>query len=54
MPDVTTLTDTNVAAARITNGMDMVAVYMRQRWPGQLSDLVVYGADIVVRPAEIE
>lgn len=34
--------------------MDMVAVYMRQRWPGQLSDLVLNGADLQVRPAELE
>ncbi|KAF2871398.1 ThiJ/PfpI family protein [Massariosphaeria phaeospora] len=38
----------------ITNGMDMVAVYMRQRWPGALSDTVLTMADVVIRPQEYD
>ncbi|CAI6310647.1 unnamed protein product [Periconia digitata] len=34
----------------ITNGMDMVAVYLRKRWPGVLSDTVLAMADVEVRP----
>ncbi|KAF1951524.1 class I glutamine amidotransferase-like protein [Byssothecium circinans] len=36
----------------ITNGMDMVAVYMKNKWPGPLSDTVLALADVEVRPAE--
>ena len=36
----------------ITNGMDMVAVYMKQRWPGALSDTVLEMAEVVIRPQE--
>lgn len=32
--------------------MDMVAVYMRQRWPGTLSDTVLAMAEVEPRPQE--
>ncbi|PVH99910.1 ThiJ/PfpI family protein [Periconia macrospinosa] len=35
----------------ITNGMDMVGWYMRERWP-ELADIVLKMADVDVRPAE--
>ncbi|PSN72221.1 ThiJ/PfpI family protein [Corynespora cassiicola Philippines] len=34
----------------ITNGMDLVAVYMREKWPGVVSDVVIKLADVNVRP----
>ncbi|KAF2020293.1 class I glutamine amidotransferase-like protein [Aaosphaeria arxii CBS 175.79] len=36
----------------ITNGMDMMAVYLRQRWPGTLSEIVLSQADVEPRPAD--
>lgn len=33
----------------ITNGMDMVAVYIRKRWPGVLSETVLAMAEVEVR-----
>ena len=38
----------------ITNGQDMVAVYLRRHWPGTLSDTVIAMANIDVRPQEYE
>jgi transcriptional regulator GlxA family with amidase domain len=41
--------DPNMTVGGITNGMDMVAVYMRQRWPGTLSETVLSMADVQPR-----
>ncbi|KAH7130272.1 class I glutamine amidotransferase-like protein [Dendryphion nanum] len=36
----------------ITNGMDMVGVYMKKRWPGPLPDTILAMADVDIRPPE--
>ncbi|KAF2175714.1 class I glutamine amidotransferase-like protein [Zopfia rhizophila CBS 207.26] len=39
-------------AAGITNGQDMVAAYLRNRWPGRLSETVIAMADVGGRGQE--
>ena len=34
--------------------MDMAAVYMKQRWPGTLSESVLAMAEVVPRPQEYD
>lgn len=41
-------------AGGITNGLDMVAVYIKKRWPGTLGETVVAMADVVPRPQEYD
>jgi hypothetical protein len=36
----------------ITNGMDMVATYLRHRWPGAATETVLEMADVQVRSQE--
>ncbi|KAF2817000.1 class I glutamine amidotransferase-like protein, partial [Mytilinidion resinicola] len=38
----------------ITNGLDMVAAYIRQRWPGPLAEVVCKMADVGERGVEYE
>ncbi|KAF2654457.1 class I glutamine amidotransferase-like protein [Lophiostoma macrostomum CBS 122681] len=38
----------------ITNGMDMVATYLRYRFPGALSDTVIKMAEVEIRPEQYE
>ncbi len=39
-------------SAGITNGQDMVAAYIHEKWPGALSDTVCAMADVGDRGAE--
>ncbi|OCK83174.1 class I glutamine amidotransferase-like protein [Lepidopterella palustris CBS 459.81] len=41
-------------SAGITNGQDMVAAYIRQRWPGPLAEVVCAMADVGQRGVEYE
>lgn len=40
--------------AGITNGLDMVAAFIRQRWPGAVADIVCALADVGERKQEYE
>jgi len=42
------------ATAGITNGQEMVAHYIKQRWPGALSDTVISMADVAGRGQEYD
>jgi hypothetical protein len=44
---------TDDLAGGITNGMDVVGWYMKNKWP-QLADVVLSMADVEVRPQEYD